>query len=347
MEPKMGTWTFSDEEMTATTQERLAHRRNAIDTPYPVAKMLLENMEEVEGGERVMVPWNYQRHSNTTRIVNGFEGVDLTARPTLTHAHDDWCYVVAPVLWSLYDERINRGANRKLDKIAKRSEDTDIRMHRELELQVWQANQTAWSDLNTVNGFDDANGFLEEGAVTAQTNVVMNLSKATYSANPGFQNQIGDIAGAFSTNGLNQLREAGIDVKWLNQDEQTKPYCYASKAGAVNYGRAVQTSDLYSRDFRDAVILDVVINGMAHQLCDYLPSAGTTTGTSDQEWSFACLDAAAIRLLGQKGTVFNVHEWRPLGGAQMLVKASLHEFMGQLIIDYFGSSCVVYGGDTW
>lgn len=341
----MGTWTFSDEEMTATSQARLQKRRTAVDSPLPFCKMLLENMEEEEGGERVLVPWNYQRHSNTTRVVNGFEGVDLTARPTLTHAHDDWCYVVAPSLWSRYDEKINRGAHKKLDKIAARSDDTDQRLHRELELQVLQANQVPWADLNTINGFDSATGFLEAAAVGSQTNTVMNLSKGTYSALPGFQNKRGDIGASFSTVGLNTLRTAGIDVKFLNQDADAKPHSFVSLAAAAHYGRALQAQDLYTKDFRDGVMLDVTINGMAHALCDNLPAAGATT-TADP-WSFLTLDAKAIRLIGQKGSVFEVMPWRDLGGSQMLVKASLEEFMGQLVVDYFGSSCVVFDGNTW
>lgn len=343
----MGTWTFSDEEMTATTQIRLQKRRNAIDTPLPITKMLLENMEEEEGGERVLVPWNYQRHSNTTRITNGFDLVDMTARPTLTHAYDDWCYVVSPNLWSKFDEKINRGKSKVLDKIAARADDTDKRMHRELELQFLRANQTPWSDLNTGNGFDSSVGFLESAAVGSQTNTVMGLSKGTYSTLAGFQNKRADIGGSFSTVGLQRLRDAGMDVKFLNQDEQTKPYCFVSLEAAKNYGRAIQTQDLYGKDFRDGVILEVAINGMKYALCDNLPNSGATTGVGNDEWSFLCIDAAAIRLIGQKGTVFNVEPWRELGGQQMLVKASLEEFMGQVVVDFFGSSSVVFGGDTW
>lgn len=345
----MGTWTFSDEEMTATTQTQLKKGRNWIDTPLPVTKLLMENRETEEGGERVIVPFNWQRHSNSTRITDGFDSVDLTGRPVLTHGYDDWCMVVSPITWSLYDERINRGRARKMDKIAERSRDTDLRMHRELELQTLQANQTPWADLNSWNGFDSSTGFLEQDAVGSQTNTAMNIAKGTYSALVGAQNQRGDIAGAFSTNGLNVTRSTLVETTFLNQetDEPAKPAGLISKNYLVNYARAIQSSDLYTRDFRDGAILDITINGEKYMLCDNLPNAGTVTGVSNQEWSLLRVDCNALYLIFQSGSEFANHPWRFLGGAQMLVKASLIEFMGQNVFKFLGTSSVVYGGDTW
>jgi hypothetical protein len=253
--------------------------------------------------------------------------------------------VLSPVVWSIRDEKQNSGKAKKISIIEKRTKDTDLRMLKEFEQRLLRVEVPQWADLNSFNGFDSATGFIEQAIPGSQTNVVHDISKGTYSQLPGFQNQSGDAQGAASTFLLDVLREQHLRLREIT-DDPTKLMGYASILGAKNYGSLVQDQERYI-NARDAVQIETVINGIVHKVTSALPNSGTVTGAPgvDQEWSFLTLDANASKLHVMPGMCMSMTEFNEISGFR--VKAAFLEFFGQLTIEYFGSTGVVYGADTF
>lgn len=336
--------------LSSTAMIRLDKIKSAIDKPYRwVDTMEKVGREEVEGGERVIVPWEFNRHSNTTRFVNGYEAIDLTLQPIMTPGHEDWMDVVRPVGISGNESRKNRGNKTKiLSMVDRRTKSTVNGLRAQLQQQVWQSNVTELTDLVSANGTDDSTGFIEEVALAAQDNVIHNLARATY-PHPGFQNQRYDGAGSFSANGLIGMHDIMVRVKDLVKGNDAHPsdsavHIYASIALQGHLKRAVNSNERYlSQDKLDAGRMVMMYGEYPIISMSDLPNAGTQT-TADP-WSAVFFDHAAIQFYAQKGAYFEMTEFEKPSGYDVQV-AYLH-LMGQLIATYLGSSGVLYDAEAW
>lgn len=334
-------FTFPAEEISTTSLNYLINSRQMQDRPRPVANDIIANKAEDGEGHTLIVPWDVQRHSTTTQMITGYEAVEMDVQTVMTSGRDNWGYVISPVVWSVRDEKINSGKAKKISVIEKRTKDTDLRMLKEFEDRVLSASVAQWADINTLNGVLATDGFLENLLPGLQTNTVHGVSKGTYSALPGFQNQAGDVAGSASTNLLSVLREQHLRLREIS-DDPTKLMGYASILGARNYGDLVQDQERYMSD-RDAVRIEVVINGIKHTVTSALPS--NATAGANQEWSFLTLDHNAIKLHTMPGMCMSMTEFKEISGYRVM--AGFMEFFGQLTVEYFGSSGVVFGADTF
>lgn len=335
------TWSFSDEFISTTALKYLANQRQMQDRPRWVADALIsEKMEDGEG-HTLVVPWDVQRHSSSTRMITGYEEVNLDVQTVMKAGREEWAYVVSPVVWSIRDEKQNSGQAKKISIIERRTKDTDLRMLQEFETRLLAATGDAWADLNTLNGCDTTVGFLERDVVGSQTNVVHDVSKGTYSALVGFQNQTGDAGGAASTNLLDQLRLTNLRVMDATKDP-TKLHSFCSIPGANEYNGIVQTNERYTGEARDAARLQVLAGGLLYQPTSALPNAGSDT--TGKPWSFLTLDCNAIKLHTMPGMCMSMTEFREIDGYR--VKAAMMEFFGQLTIDYFASSSLIVDADA-
>jgi hypothetical protein len=336
--------TYPDEFFTTTAANRLALIRQAQYRPYRLAQAFIDNAKMVDGGERVIIPFDVQEHSVTTQMTTGYEAVDMDVQTVLKPGTDTWFFAVSPIVFSWVDEAKNKGKAKHIDIIETRVKDTESRMRREFETQLLKGTQASMSDLNTLNGADNSGGFIEEDAIQSQGNTVHGLSKSTYSTLPGFQNQIASIANDFSAGGIAALQEMHIRVQEITEDP-TKLRGFASIAGAINYNTAVQANERYITQ-RDAVRTGLMINGVEYQISSLMPDDGTQTINVNNKWSFLLLDMDAICFQAFNGLLFNMTPFRDVGGGH-LVKAAFHQVAGQLTISNWGSSALGQGGETY
>jgi hypothetical protein len=333
------TWTFSDEEISTTSLNYLINDRKMQDRPRFFANDLISHKKEDGEGHTVVIPWDVQRHSESTRMITGYEAVNMTVQTVMKAGRDDWAYVVSPVVWSIRDEKQNSGKAKKIGILEKRTRDTDLRMLHELETRVLSASGASWADLNTINGFDSTTGFLEAGS--SQTNTVHEISKGTYSSLVGFNNQRGDVGGAASTNLLDEMRLMQLRIKDATEDP-TKLGCYASILGANQYNKIVGGNERYTGDDRDGARTKVLAGGMLHTVTSALPNAGTTT--TNDPWSFLTVDYGAIELHTMPNMCMSLTPFSEISGYR--VKAAFMEFFGQVTINYFASSGVIYDSEA-
>ena len=338
------TWTFSDEEISTTALNYLINDRKMQDRPRHFATDLIKMKKEDGEGHTVVIPWDVQRHSSTTRMITGYEAVGMDVQTVMKSGRDEWAYTVSPVVWSIKDEKQNSGKAKKISVIERRTRDTDLRMLQELETRVLSATGDSWADLNTVNGFDSSTGFFESAAAGSQTNTVHDISKGTYSSLPGFQNQSGDVAGSASTNLLDQIRLMNLRIKDAT-DDPTKLMGYASILGANQYNKIVGGNERYTGDERDGARTKVLAGGLLYTVTSALPNAGAGAGgTLNDPWSFLTVDMGAVQLHTMPKMCMSMTDFSEISGYR--VKAAFMAFFGQLTIDYFGSSGVIYDAEA-
>ena len=334
-------WSFSDEFISTTALKYLANTRQMQDRPRWVADAFIADKMEDGEGHTLVIPWDVKRHSKTTRMITGYEEVDLDVQTVMKPGREEWAYCVSPVVWSIRDEKQNSGQAKKISIIERRTKDTDLRMLKEFEERLLKASGAAWADLNTLNGADTSTGFFERDIVGSQTNVVHDISKGTYSSLVGFQNQTGDAQGAASTFLLDQIRLTNLRVKDACMDP-TKLKGFCSIDGANEYNKIVGTNERYTGDSRDGARDAVLAGGLLYQPTSALPNNGTDTAA--KPWSFLTVDCNAVKLRTMPGMCFSLTEFREIDGYR--VKAAMMEFFGQLTIDYFASSSLIVHADS-
>lgn len=330
------TWSFSDEFISTTALTYLINQRQMQDRPRHVANAFLEMKKSDGEGHTLVIPWDVQRHSESTRMVTGYEAVNMTVQQVMKPGRDEWAYVVSPVVWSIRDEKQNSGKARKISLIERRTKDTDLRMLKEFETRLLSATGNAWADLNTLNGSDTTTGFFEEVAVGSQTNTVHDVSKGTYSSLVGFQNQAEDVGGSPSTLLLDKIRLQNLKIKDACMDP-TNLRGFVSISAANQYNKIVGGNERYTGDERDGARDKVLAGGLLYQPTSALPNAGATT-TGDP-WSFLTIDMGAVCLRTMPDMCMSMTDFSDIDGHR--VKAAFMEFFGQLTIEYFASSGVI------
>lgn len=343
--------TLTNEFLSTTALLHIRRMRNMVDRPHPFLEDFMKNREDQSGGAKIIVRWKTNRHATTTRLVTGYEPINMSVLPIGTPGQDDWAYVVRPVLISKRDTTLNRGKAEIISILKERVQDTEDGLRAELHdtlLRGPGASGTytgvpAFADFNTFNGSDSTTGFIEEAAVGSQTNVVHSVSKGTFSTLPGFQNQVFDGAGSFSTNGLPGLQSITTTIMELAPDG-TKLMGYQSLANQNNLKRVLFSNER----FLDKAELDagrpvLVYNGIKLRPDSRLPNTGATT-TADP-WSCLILDFNATKFMGQQGMVFNFENFEKLPGHE--VRAATMSIFGQVIMEYFGSSGLLFDAEIF
>jgi hypothetical protein len=342
------TLVVNNELLTSTAFKRLKDIRSQIDRPYRwVTEMEAGGKDVEEGGERLIIPFEMGRHSNTTRFSNGYEAIDLTAKPILTPGSQGWMDVVRPVLISGHENRINRGSREKIFSILdRRLKNTEQGLRAEFQQQALRGNVPAMVDLVSLNGFDNTTGFLEQAAVGAQSNVIHTIPRGA-NLHPGFQNQRYNVAGSASTLLLIAAYDVATRVRDLangNPNAMPKVVGHISIECQNNLKRALNTNEQY--------LSEKELNGGRRVMMwgewklesnSDLPNSGAVTAGSP--WSIAFIDHNALRFVAQKGAYFDLTKFDTPVGYDVQV-AFMH-LMGQMAGSYFGTSGVVYGAEVW
>lgn len=346
------TTTFPSKEAFSTTAYVAAKEiTDQIDYELP----LLACMEEAhgkgspkeDGGTQIYISLGFSEHSVPTELSTGYEPINLDIEEVGEPGVTRWADSLQPVVISGHEKRINRGAKHKiLDIVDERTKAAMSAYRRRFHKRSWGTPSVGLTDVNTVNGDNYADGFLESVAPPGQTNVVMGVSKADYSFSVGWQNQAVDAGDSFSQNGLQALDEIGIEIMTLKTVSQKFGKWFASRAGFRNLKRDTRTFERYiNKDKLDAGRLALYYNGYEVLANRDAPVGGGTIGSDSKEWTFTFLDLESLYFLTNGPDYFRMGTFETQSGYDVTA-ANIH-LMGQWCAKYLGSSGIVFNGDTW
>jgi len=197
---------------------------------------------EVEGGQSIGHPTLLVEHSTITNLGGGgYNPTSEVVADPLKMAEFDWCNATAPVVLTKVEELANRGEEARVSILEARMKSVMGMFQRELEKQIFAGTSTSLSDFQSFNGIDAATGWLEEVAFGSQANTVGGLSKATYTT---WNNQVGDAAGAFATNGLGEMTDIIIGTMQYTPEGQVDGI-FASPLSFKLYKDSLQAQEQY------------------------------------------------------------------------------------------------------
>jgi len=342
--------TFGDQELSTVAVQARATDRDMHHRPYRFTEDAIKNARTVTGGERMYVSWRVRDHSEGQQLSSGYEAVSLDATTIYDNGYDDYMYYAQPILVGIVDEAQNRGSSKLLDRVADRTVNVDRSQHRDFERQLLAGDLVRMSDLNTWNGFDYAagaqgDGFLEPEAVGSQGNVVHNQSKGSYSTDPGWSNFAYDIAGLFSTNGLDGLQDVITRIRDLSP-EGGMLGGYSTVEWCLNLSKALQSNEQYAPGEKNVGTLYQWYQGVTFKTVQsgHMPNAGSVT-TGDPISAYI-IDWACSGIEAQSGYFFELLPFRDIGGGH-LAKVAFQLIFAQAYIEYFGSSAAIYDGNDW
>ena len=338
--------TVSDQLLTSTMFSYMKELTSGIDRP----RFFLNDLEklgkvEESGGERMIIPLNFNRHSVGTQLTSGYEPINLTTQPLGTPGHDGWMDTIRPVVFSGHEGRINRGKAKVLDLLQERVKDTYEGEREEIQTQILKGTIASKSDLNTLNGIDDSTGFLEATAYGSQSHVVHNISKATYASAVHWNNQWVDGGGSFSSNGLDGLYDILTRVLVLGGNT-AKLRWYLSIACANLLKRGLNSHEQYlSESELDGGRRVMAFGGVPVQpLSDSdLPIAGATSTATPV--SAMLIDFEHINIVVQQGAWFASGPFEKQSGFE--VKASFMNTMAQLRAKRLSTSALLTNANVW
>jgi hypothetical protein len=208
----MPTTTGVQNDILASTLRIL--RDKEVDNTFRIIPLLdavnrLGNVEEVDGGSYIDSPVILTDHSTITQLSTGYEAVSLAVKDPMRTASYSWCDATAPVVITRKEELSNKG-ERAIVRIAEaRLKQTMGMFKREIEKQLIAGSSTILTDLQTLNGIDDATGWFEDVAFGSQLNTVGGIAKSGFPTS--WQNQTQD--GSFAANGLKKMQQLLIDCQ--------------------------------------------------------------------------------------------------------------------------------------
>jgi len=222
-------------------------RDKEVDNLHRTTPLLSEieamgGVETVDGGSQVQHPVILAEHSNITQLSTGYEPVSLGVTDPLRTANFEWCDFVAPVVITKKEELSNKG-ERAIIRIAEaRLKSVMGMLKREWEKQTIAGSSAILTELQTLNGFDANTGWFEELAFGAQGNTVGGIAKGSFTAS--WQNQMGDVGGAFAANGLDQMSSLHVQ-SMTYAPEGMMDLVLASPTSYELYKKTLQTQERY------------------------------------------------------------------------------------------------------
>lgn len=200
-------------------------------------------IQMVEGGSKIQHPTVLAEHSTITNLGGGgYNPVSYTVGDPLKLAEFNWCNFSAPVVLTKVEETANRSELARISILEARLKAVLGMEAREWEKQVLAGSSTILTDLETFNGIDAATGWFEELAVGSQANSVGGIAKASYAT--GWQNQVGNAAAAFATNGLSQMQAIVIQAMTYTPEGQIDGI-FASPTSFGLYKDQLQSQERY------------------------------------------------------------------------------------------------------
>jgi hypothetical protein len=187
-------------------------------------------VEYEDGGIKIQRPLSLAEHSTITQLATGYEAVSLAVQDVLRPAVYEWCDFTAPIVITQKEELENSGEKAIVKILEARMRSVMQMLRKELNKQILIGNSAILTSMNTLNG-NVATGFFEADDVGTQGNVVGGVSKATYAATTGWQNNAADLGANFGTTGIVAMQRESIRC--------SKRCSY----GCYRFGSTVRTSN--------------------------------------------------------------------------------------------------------
>lgn len=345
------TLSVTDQEIATTA---LTYLGEAADATYKKTALLNalkdhhgEGKPAEDGGDVIIKPVVVGEHSSITQHTTGFEPINMTFTDVAVAAQYTWGYWNMPIAISGFQAKKNNGSKKILDEVKMLSKAVMSAFMRYFNKQILKGDVTALSRLNTLNGVDYAAGFLEEGAAgSGQTNSVGGLSKTTYAAVPGWNNQAVDMAGSANANLMPGLDSLQVDCQAVSTGERS--IGIVSKSFIKNTKRVLRANERYIKEQTlDGGRMRIEWDGTPLEFDPNMPNDGTVTGVAgnNDEVSAYLLDLDALYVLWHTDGYFEMSDFMVQSGFD--VKAAFVTVMAQLIAEALGGSGVGIGGDTF
>lgn len=308
-------------------------------------------IEYEDGGIKIQRPLSLAEHSTITQLATGYEPISLSVQSVLSPAVFEWSDFCAPIVISAKESYENSGEKAVVKILEARMRSVMQMLRKELNKQILIGNSAILTSINTLNGSASATGFFEADDVGTQGNSVGGVSKATFAATTGWQNNAADLGANFGTTGIVAMQResircgnvapmGGIDLVLLSEQVmanyrrslfQQERYINESMLDAgrmqLAFGGAVVESDL---EFNGIQVASAGLDGLApgnYDLAGYM------------------LNFDAIKMIMHKDADFAVSPFEHISGttaraAQLYVKC-------QLIADHLGSNSILVRGTTF
>ena len=337
------TLVISDQLLSTTAFQLHDEIIDALDINRPfVENVTRMGKDEKTGGERMIISWRMNRHSQTTQLSTGYEPINLTVEPVGTPGWEQWCDAIRPIVISGHEERLNRGEAEIVSILESRLQDTEQGFRAEFEEQALLGNVPELSDMVTLNGTIDPTGLLEDAAPGAQTNIIHHVARALHQNAPGFQNQFGDALGV-AANHLPTLYNTIVRInRLLGVAGTTKNGIrgYQSVAAADQMKTLLFAQERYLTEKElDGGKLVRYFSGIPLEITD-LPTAAGGTAPGANNVSYMFVDHGQIKFTAQAGFYFKLSEFQSQPGYD--VRAAYMHLMGQMTGRYFGTSALIY-----
>jgi len=229
-----------------------ARAKVAVDNLFQSTPLLQHikaagGVEIINGGQRITRAAILAEHSNITQLATGYEPVATNVADVLRSPEFEWCDFAAPIVITKKEELSNKGDNSIISIADARMKSVMGMLKREWELQTIRGTSTILTELQSLNGIDTAQGWLEElpfGApLTPQTNTVGGLSKNTFLAS-NWNNQVGVVTPNFAGNGLDEMADLMIQSS-IYAHEGGVDLILASPNSYRNYKNQLQGQERY------------------------------------------------------------------------------------------------------
>lgn len=300
-----------------------------------------------DGGAVILEPWQIDEHSDPTAINTGYETINLSVRDVDVASQFTWFSAIMPIVIAGQEERINRGKGAIASILERRTNAVMGGFRRKFVQQTLQGNVATFAALNTWNGVDNTTtGFLEEDAVGAQTNLIGGLSKTTYAALPGCQNQVYNGAGSFNANGIAAMIHLNQKIRARHPKGGKPDAWFMSEQFSQNMKRGLMAYERYigGADKVDAGKLYAIWDSVKCYTETYMAASGANTTANPISAIAASLD-------------FMHTKWHPEGWftrgefesckPQQDVRAAHVLVMCQNVINHAGSQGIIYNANTF
>lgn len=340
--------TITDQELTDTALLQMResadgnYKKLALQDAYKTA--LGEGKPSEAGGSVIIEPVQFGDHSSVTEMISGFEPINLGVTDVLKPAQYQWHRSIMPIAVSGFDIDKNSGKAKVLDLVKELTKNVMGAFMRRVEQQLIAGGVVGFSQLSSLNGVDYTTGFLEENAYASQTNVVGNLSKATYNVYPGWANQAEDAAGSISAGGWAALTAFQTKAQNRSPFGGTKSFFVASENFYSGILRVLQANRRYgSEETIDGRPKFIKWGGAPIHSSTYMPNAGTTTTATPI--SAYGIDPDCLRPLWHENGYYRPGDFVRAQGFETRVLPVV--VMCQLTARHLGGSGVIVNGENF
>jgi hypothetical protein len=339
--------TFPNELLSLRTVEHLALRSGMKDTEYRfVDDALAKGRVKIEGGDRLIIPFELEDHSTPTEVTGGgYQSWNNFVQTTHSPGSETFAYVVQPAMISGKEKKqftsLIKGVTEALGRV------DNVKRHLKRQAQkAWLQGAVAsgtltgvpkWTSWLSVNGIDNNTHILEE--LASGTNTLHNLAKASFPAtsHPQLHNVVADVGGNISANLLLALSLAKHRAASRGNPMGKEHTWYVRLTLAQGLETVYRTREWYApgQKLDEAGQFDAMIMGSPlislPEIASLPGAAGATTVTDPLSGIGVAWGAdrgLALHLFD--GCAFDFDDWMDIPGT-IGVQASLCHVFGQLV----------------